>query len=407
MRKLLLSSVALLGLTAGATAADLPRRQYVAPVPYVAVPVFTWTGFYVGVNAGGAFRVNDNNNTCVDTFGTGFGDCFGGSGLSVQTANGLAPVVPLTGLNTFGFGFNDNRNNDVAFAGGGQIGYNYQFTPGSGWVIGIEADIQGLAHDNNRNDNFGGFGGLGNNGIFTAAPVAPIAPGSGIANPTGVGNGALGNVALFNGGLGSLGGSGCGSGSSNGFGNSFGDCRPDWFATVRGKLGYAWDRFLIYGTGGVAFRDDNNRNDCGNGFGCGFGTGLTSGASLVGTGFYVNAASAFAGNLIAPGNTFGFFTDNRNNNNVGWTAGGGLSYAFTNNLVATVEGLYVSFERNRDNFNGALLGGGVVGVSNTGAPVTANQLGFGLDNRRNRDDFAVVRAKLDFKFGGPAGLFGL
>ena len=84
------------------------------------------------------------------------------------------------------------------------------------------------------------------------------------------------------------------------------------------------------------------------------------------------------------------------------SAGGGLSYAVTNNLVATIEGLYVSFERNRDNTAGFLLSGNVVGVSNTGAPIVANQLGF--DNRRNRDDFAVVRAKLDWKFGS---LFGL
>jgi len=39
-------------------------------------------------------------------------------------------------------------------------------------------------------------------------------------------------------------------------------------------------------------------------------------------------------------------------------------------------------------------------VSNTGAPIVANQLGFtGFDNRHNRNDFGVVRAKLDFKFG--------
>ena len=196
MKKTLLSSVALFGLTVGATAADLPRRQYVAPVPYVAVPVFTWTGFYVGVNAGAAFSDRNRDNTCTDSFGFGFGDCFGGSGLAVQTNAGLAPVVPLTGFNALGFGSNERRD-DAVFAGGGQVGYNYQFTPGSGWMIGIEADIQGLANNRRDDDVFalGGFGGF--NGFFTAAPVAPIAPGSGIANPTGVGNGALGNVALF------------------------------------------------------------------------------------------------------------------------------------------------------------------------------------------------------------------
>src|SRR3954463_3947484 len=98
MKKLLLSSVALFGLSTAALAADLPRRQYVAPAPIIAVPVFTWTGFYVGVNAGAAFRDNNRDNPCIDSFGFGFGDCFGGSGLSVQTNAGLAPVVPLTGV---------------------------------------------------------------------------------------------------------------------------------------------------------------------------------------------------------------------------------------------------------------------------------------------------------------------
>src|SRR3954462_15033606 len=296
MKKLLLSSVALLGLTAGATAADLPRRV-VAPAPYVAVPVFTWTGFYVGVNAGAAFRDNNRDNTCIDSFGFGFGDCFGGSGLAVQTNASLAPVVTLTAVNALGFGLNNNRNDNVVFAGGGQIGYNYQFTPGSGWVIGIEADIQGLANNRRDDDVFalGGFGGF--NGFFTAAPVAPIAPGSGIANPTGVGNGALGNVALF----------------SNGpLGRSLATSRLDWFATVRGRLGYAWDRLFIYATGGVAFTDRDKGDDFG-GFGSFGGFGIPSGASLVGTGFYASPASAFAGNLVVPTNRF-LLSDSSNNN---------------------------------------------------------------------------------------------
>src|SRR3954466_6329730 len=163
MKKLLLSSVALFGLSAAALAADLPRRQYVAPapVPVVPVPVFTWTGFYIGGNAGYGF--SDNNN---DLFDNGFVGGGFGSGVSVQTNGAPHPVAPLTGINNPALGF-DNRRNRDGFVGGGQIGYNYQFTPGSGWVIGIEADAQYADFDRRRNDDFGGFG--GGTGIFTAA----------------------------------------------------------------------------------------------------------------------------------------------------------------------------------------------------------------------------------------------
>src|SRR3954454_25185098 len=96
MKKLLLSSVVLFGLSAAPLAADLPRRQDVgpAPVPVVPVPVFTWTGFYIGGNA--VYGFSDNNN---DSFDNGFLGGGFGSGLSVQTNAGLQPVVPLTGIN--------------------------------------------------------------------------------------------------------------------------------------------------------------------------------------------------------------------------------------------------------------------------------------------------------------------
>ena len=67
-------------------------------------PLFTWTGFYVGVNAGYGWNTNDSNSFFDPVFGVVSG---GGS--------------------------------DGGFVGGGQIGYNYQFGQ---FVIGLETDIQ-------------------------------------------------------------------------------------------------------------------------------------------------------------------------------------------------------------------------------------------------------------------------
>ena len=100
MKKFLLSGVAALGLIAAgaASAADLPSRKGPVVAP-VYVPVFTWTGFYVGANAGYAWgNVNAN-------------------------------------------GANVGRVGDLdGFIGGGQVGYNYQMGQ---FVIGAEADFQG------------------------------------------------------------------------------------------------------------------------------------------------------------------------------------------------------------------------------------------------------------------------
>jgi len=87
----------------------------------------------------------------------------------------------------------------------------------------------------------------------------------------------------------------------------------DWFGTVRARAGVALGQALIYGTGGFAFADDSN----------------------------------------------------------GWTAGGGLEYALTNNLSAKIEGLYVSLDGDDSD---------IVGFD-------------------NETDFGVVRAGLNFRFG--------
>jgi outer membrane immunogenic protein len=115
MKKYLLASVAALGLVAAgaATAADLPARKGPVMAPIAYAPVFTWTGFYVGANAGYAW-----GNVNAGTFGT------------TRTVS----IGDLDG-----------------FVGGGQIGYNYQMGQ---FVLGVEADIQGA--DLNTGSN--GFG---------------------------------------------------------------------------------------------------------------------------------------------------------------------------------------------------------------------------------------------------------
>src|SRR5262245_2537773 len=62
MKKLLLSGVAFVGLAAApALAADLSTAPlYRAPPP---VPVFTWTGCYIGGSVGGGYAWNTNTNT--------------------------------------------------------------------------------------------------------------------------------------------------------------------------------------------------------------------------------------------------------------------------------------------------------------------------------------------------------
>jgi outer membrane immunogenic protein len=107
-------ATATLAAASTAFAADIARPVYKAP-PMVA-PVYDWTGFYIGVNAGYTWSTNNGLSYAgTDTGAGGFG-----------TALALG-LLPNTGLKNDGF------------IGGGQIGYNWQ----SGvWVFGWEADFQ-------------------------------------------------------------------------------------------------------------------------------------------------------------------------------------------------------------------------------------------------------------------------
>jgi outer membrane immunogenic protein len=126
MKKLLLATVAVFGFAGAAAAADLPSR-YAPPPMVAAVPVFTWTGFYVGVNAGYGWNTNDNNNNFVD---------------------------PALGVVS-------NGGSDGGFVGGGQVGYNYQMGQ---FVIGLETDIQYADLGGGRSTFGQGFAGSNNDG---------------------------------------------------------------------------------------------------------------------------------------------------------------------------------------------------------------------------------------------------
>ncbi len=99
MRNLVIALLTLAANAGAVSAADLPGRM---PPPMQAI--FTWTGFYVGVNVGGGWS---NANTDFSTAG-----------------------FPS-------FANVDNHMSGVI--AGGQAGYNWQ---SGAWVFGVEADFQ-------------------------------------------------------------------------------------------------------------------------------------------------------------------------------------------------------------------------------------------------------------------------
>jgi outer membrane immunogenic protein len=184
MTRLLLAGLLATTAFSAAHAADLPRRGPAAAPVFASAPIFTWTGFYVGLNAGA------------------------GWGEFTKAGNGIDPKA--------------------GFVGGLQVGYNQQFGQ---FVAGLEADY-----------NFADL--KGRNAAFTRGEL-----------------------------------------------NSFG--------TIRGRLGVAFDRALVYATGGYALG---------------------------------NAEVKLANGI----------KDDKMHS--GYTLGGGLEYAFTPNISMKAEYLWLKFE---------------------------------------------------------------
>ena len=125
--KFIASVVLALALAAGsAFAADLPSLK--APPPYVPPPPL-WTGFHVGLNAGGTWAASTTTNFVSTPF----------------VINGADNAPWALGAAAAGSGV--LSTNWAGFIGGGQIGYDWQFA--GGFLAGLETDIQGVAGSSN------------------------------------------------------------------------------------------------------------------------------------------------------------------------------------------------------------------------------------------------------------------
>jgi outer membrane immunogenic protein len=209
-------AVSTIALTQIASAADLPRKApaYTPPPP---PPVYSWTGFYIGLNAGYGWS---NANFSL-------------------TPTGASPVIGPDEIST------DKTLHAHGFVGGGQAGYNFQVNQ---FVLGIEGDFDYY----NAHDTF----------VGGALPPSSI--------------------------------------------DSYSqETKQNWLATVRGRFGWAFDRWLVYGTGGLAVSNwEVNMH-------------MTSAA--------VDAV---------------FSSDETR---TGWTAGGGVEFAFDRNWSVKGEYLYADF----------------------------------------------------------------
>jgi outer membrane immunogenic protein len=226
-RKMLLASVGALALASSALAAEPPPAP--PPVYLPPPPIFTWTGFYIGGQVGGAWGTGGSSFTAFDAVtGRFVEDSFGGG-------------------------------NPSGVIGGGHLGYDYQIPTwnwfsSSGVVIGLEGSVDGSSLSKTTTVNLPGT--FGGSGTLTANTSADIQ------------------------------------------------------GSIRGRLGIAWDRVLVYATGGVAFGSINSNIE-------------------------LNA-------IDAAGVPF-FASRSRSNSRTGWTVGGGIEYAFTPNWSIGAEYRYTDF----------------------------------------------------------------
>jgi outer membrane immunogenic protein len=229
MKNLIVASFASVAvLTGSAAAADMSLKAPPAPV------IFSWTGWYAGLNAGGMW--SSSSDTLQPT------GCF----ITAALCGGPLSNNPLrtdTG----------NIRNPAGITGGGQLGYNWQSGPA---VFGIETDLN--------------FSSLTARDAVNRPLLAPL----------------VGNIA-----------------------HTVNE-QPDWFGTLRGRLGFTpAPMWLIYATGGLAYGQ----------------IGSTSSVAF----------------QNPPGFNNDTYIGALSTTRVGWTVGGGGEWAFGSNWSVKFEYLYV------------------------------------------------------------------
>jgi outer membrane immunogenic protein len=186
MKRLLLTTVALGVLALPAMAADLAPVYKAPPAPLAP----GWTGFYVGGTVGGIFT-----NNSVDVATTNTANNISGNLSPLGLTAGPASAAAATG--SVGTGWS-------SLVGGVEVGYNWQFA--ATWLLGLEADIQGIA----------GSGG--------PSALSNVVPRDAVHFP---GDNYTATISATD--------------------------KVDWLGTVRGRLGFlVTPTWLIYGTGGLA-----------------------------------------------------------------------------------------------------------------------------------------------------------
>jgi outer membrane immunogenic protein len=292
MRKLGIAAVAGSALLTGivtASAADMAVKA--RPLAPVAATVFSWTGFYIGANVGGAWTPGNGSSDFAPLFPPF---------IVLPPAVAIPTVIPGQLAALAGTG----RSSGVI--GGGQVGYNWQVNQ---FVLGVEADAVGT-------------GLKGSTASASRTIGAPI-----FAVPV------TQTVTV-----------------------DFGHI--EWMATFRGRAGLAVDRALFYVTGGAAVA----------------GISGSTTTLINGPGISIPAGTFSASNGGAA-------------TRWGWTVGGGIEWAFSQNWSVAGEYRHTDFGNRAATFD--------IPSGLAAAPIFFT----GTSSSRLTVDQATAR--LNYRFGGP------